>query len=233
MQKRLNLWIVLLIWGTTLTAQTSETNKKSRTDIGYVTEVLMYNFDDINRVLNANDYPALSNGALHFELSNRKRVRNTRWLSENAFGFSFTGTDNQPVANQQTRFQEFTYNARYAYDVRRDKRFQILPYVGLGLRYQRLRLYEGVDNSGSFGSLANSDYRVRTLSQFPVSGDLGLSVEQKISFKSMDLSIGVRGGAQLMLASDWALDGTFAMDLPLPNSVVPYFGIVIRTMEKM
>jgi hypothetical protein len=232
MKKQSILMLALFAHACILSAQTTVAESHHPTEMGFVMQAHFFDFEDMNRVLGNQRYPTLAAGGLNIEFSNRKRIKNTRWLGENALGYGFVASENPQVAGYQTSFREWSLNSRFVYDVRRDKRFQILPYAGFGVRYQRLRLYEGVPNNGNFGQLTNGDFRQITLTDWPFHLDAGLSLEQNFPLREVNLAVGVRAGYLLMLGSDWAVDGSYVTDLPRPDSGVPYVGLVVRTSAR-
>jgi hypothetical protein len=216
-----------------LAAQRTDSTRTSTVETLFYVQGHFYNWNSTNRDLTQIGYPNLDSDLPNFGIAWRKPLSNNkRWLAENALEYSrasanwFDATDQSRDVN----FLEWAYSSRILYDVRPGKLTQIFPFAGFGLRYQRLRLYEGI--TPNIGQLTQGDFSRITLIEWPFHFELGLSVEQGIRFKHSEWFLGMRGGFLAMLRSEWALDGDYPVDLSTPNAGVPFVGFTLRIRNR-
>lgn len=205
-------------------------------DIGIAFQAFAYDFKDMNAALKKVGFPGLKSTVPGFSLSRRIRLGNgNRWLDEYALEHAKSSASSftpNRADGRDVSFSDWALTNRLLYNLfPQIRRTRLYPLGGVGIHYKRLRLYEGLPKANSLGQAIANNVRRITLSEFPVSAELGLSLEQTIIASRTEISLACRSGVVGMLATNWRIDGDYRVNLPLPGIATAYFNIGARVRQ--
>lgn len=174
-------------------------------------------FGDMNRSLNDAGLPSVDAETRGIIVAARASSEKNRWVGECALEYQWANSnDGRAVNGKAVTYRDYAIFLRLMYDISyRERRTKVLPFVGLGVSYQVLRIYDDLPGGGSFVQTVNQNVRRFRFDGTSVPVEIGLAIEQGFRLWYTDVFIGVRGGYTLRtLRSDWTLDGDIVTDLP-------------------
>jgi hypothetical protein len=229
---RLLLSLLVLYFGTLscLFGQDDASKPKTKVDFYTALQIEFYNFDRMNQAFSAAGYPVLQSDVPAALFAFRfQAFKNKRWISEAALEFTRLSASEYMPGGRDVNWRDWAFSKRFLYDVLPDRKgFKIYPHVGLGVRYQQLRFYEGISALNDFDLLLRNGVSRLTLSDWLVHGELGLSLEKRILLGENEIFFVLRGGYMAMLRDDWTIDGDYQVNLNNPGGGVPYFNFGFR-----
>lgn len=205
-------------------------------DLGVAFQVFAYDFKDMNAALKKLAFPGPQTNVLGFSVSRRIRLgKGNRWFDEYAIEHAKSSSSSfapNRADGRDVSFSDWAFANRLLYNAfPKIRRTRLCPFGGLGVRYQRLRLYDGLPKANSLGQAIANNVRRITLSEVPISIDLGLSLEQTIIASRTEISLALRGGMMGLLGTNWRIDGDYRVNLPLPGVATTYFNVGMRVRQ--
>jgi hypothetical protein len=193
-------------------------------------QIAFYDFDNMNAQLGALGYPGMSADMPNFVLAFRSVPGGQkRWVTESAFEFGRASATDFAPKGREVKMNDWAYTLRVLYDLTPKRtRTKVYPHLGIGLRYQRLKMYEGLNTTNALGNVLRDGVSSVTLSEWPLHGELGLSLEQGFRLGDGMVFLVLRGGYQLMNRQSWNIDGDYETDLASPRAGVPFFNFGFR-----
>ncbi len=239
MTKKITLSSLLICCLTTLFAQTTDTfnldyellKRASKWDGAVGGIFAFYDFEELNRALNAAGLPDINTNAIGVYVASRATSETSRWATESSLSMmNAYSNDGSTLNGRAVVYREFSGRGRLMYHLTSPKSlFTIYPFAATGINLHNLRTYTEVPSNGNFPAIINSDVRRYHFRSFSTPLEGGLGIELRIEGRRNDTYLGVRGGYSWNLFwNKWTLDGDISTDLPETPTTAPFVAAFIR-----